>query len=107
MYCSCKSVFFDEDAWIADLPGWSSNIVRGKMYDTSELAGRNIWQKVEQRLELQSFEGVQTDQDKRYLEVSLYRFIGLVLGQKEKAHHNSSRKCKPCEYASICRFSLA
>jgi putative restriction endonuclease len=53
--------FFDEGAWIADLPGWSSNIVRGKMYDTSELAGRNIWQKVEQRLELQSLEGVQTD----------------------------------------------
>jgi putative restriction endonuclease len=53
--------FFDEGDWIADLPGWSSNIVRGKMYDTSELAGRNIWQNVEQRLELQSPEGVQTD----------------------------------------------
>jgi putative restriction endonuclease len=53
--------FFVEADWIADLPGWSSNIVRGKMYDTSELAGRNIWQKVEQRLELHSLEGMQAD----------------------------------------------
>lgn len=55
---------------------------------------------------VKTFEGVQTDQDTIYLEGSLYRFVGLVLGQKEKSHHNSSRKCKPCEYASICRFSL-
>ena len=55
---------------------------------------------------VKTFDGIQTEQDKTYLEGNLYRFIGLVLGQKEKVHHNSIRKCSPCEYAPICKFSL-
>lgn len=55
---------------------------------------------------VKKFEGIQTDQDRIYLEGNLYRFVGLILGKKEKVHHHSSRKCKPCEYSSICRFSL-
>ncbi len=53
--------FFDAGVWIKDLPGWSSNIVRGKMYDSNESAGRDIWQKVEEALESQSLEGVEID----------------------------------------------
>jgi putative restriction endonuclease len=51
--------FFDKDAWINDLPGWSSNIVRGKMYDSTESAGREIWQKVEDHMASLSLEGLE------------------------------------------------
>ncbi len=56
---------------------------------------------------VKTFDGVQTDQDWIYLDGNIYRFIGLVLGQKEKNHHCSKRKCVPCEYANVCKFSLA
>lgn len=55
---------------------------------------------------IKTFEGFQTDQDKIYLDGNLYRFICLILGKKEKIHHDSIRKCNPCEYASICNHSL-
>jgi putative restriction endonuclease len=48
--------FFDEGAWIADLPGWSSSTQRGKMYDTTESAGQEIWRNVQQRITLQPLE---------------------------------------------------
>jgi putative restriction endonuclease len=53
--------FFDEGEWIADLPGWSSNIVRGRMYDSTESAGREIWRNVQQRMTLEPPETVITD----------------------------------------------
>lgn len=42
--------FFDEGVWISELPDWSSNIVRGRMYDSTESAGSRIWQNVQNRL---------------------------------------------------------
>ena len=39
-------VFFAQRDWLPDPPGWSSNIVRGKMYDTGENAGAQIWSHV-------------------------------------------------------------
>lgn len=35
--------FLPRASWIANPPGWSSNIVRGKMYDSEEVDGRAIW----------------------------------------------------------------
>lgn len=43
-------VFFAESDWLADPPGWSSNIVRGKMYRTEEADGAAIWAHVLPRL---------------------------------------------------------
>jgi len=48
--------FFDPGEWIDDLPDWSSNIVRGKMYDSTEVAGLEIWRNVQQRMRLQPLE---------------------------------------------------
>jgi putative restriction endonuclease len=53
--------FFDEGEWIADLPGWSSNIVRGRMYDSSEGAGREIWNCVQQSMRFQPLETAKID----------------------------------------------
>ncbi len=53
--------FFDQEEWIADLPDWSSNIVRGKMYDTAEGAGQEIWHNVQQRMKLKPLEKVSND----------------------------------------------
>ncbi|OYT93843.1 MAG: restriction endonuclease [Burkholderiales bacterium PBB3] len=40
--------FFLEPAdWLANPPGWSSNIVRGKMYESSQSDGAAIWTHVE------------------------------------------------------------
>jgi putative restriction endonuclease len=36
-------VFFNEQDWLPNPPGWSSNIVRGKMYRTEEREGATIW----------------------------------------------------------------
>lgn len=55
---------------------------------------------------VKTFDGIQTDKDRAYLEGNLYRFVGLVLGKREKIHHGSTRKCAPCEYKSMCKFSL-
>lgn len=52
--------FFDPEEWI-DLPDWSSNIVRGKMYDSTIGTGREIWRNVQQRMALQTREAVDTD----------------------------------------------
>ncbi|HOX15651.1 MAG TPA: HNH endonuclease [Smithellaceae bacterium] len=43
--------FFDKPAWIANPPGWSSNIVRGKMYDSTEATGAEIWRIVQARIQ--------------------------------------------------------
>jgi putative restriction endonuclease len=36
-------VFFEPGNWLLDPPGWSSNIVRGKMYRTEDADGAAIW----------------------------------------------------------------
>jgi putative restriction endonuclease len=53
--------FFDKGGWIADLPDWSSNIVRGKMYDSTIGAGQAIWRSVRQSMILQTREAANTD----------------------------------------------
>ncbi len=42
--------FMDEFSWMKDPPDWSSNIVRGKHYDTQDPAGAKIWDRVYQYL---------------------------------------------------------
>ena len=39
--------FLPPDQWLPDPPGWSSNIVRGKMYDSNSTDGALIWAGVE------------------------------------------------------------
>jgi putative restriction endonuclease len=42
--------FFPKKYWIQIPDNWSKNIVVGKTYDTNEVIGRNLWEKVEQNL---------------------------------------------------------
>jgi len=42
--------FLPEDEWIPAPPDWAPNIVRGKTYDTGELAGRRLWEAVQARM---------------------------------------------------------
>lgn len=35
--------FLSREDWLFDPPGWSSNIVRGKMYDRAEPVGSQLW----------------------------------------------------------------
>jgi putative restriction endonuclease len=42
--------FFSEKDWIPSPPDFSRNIVVGKGYDTSDHAGRSLWQQVSERL---------------------------------------------------------
>lgn len=44
--------FFDQNNWLKDPPGWSSNIVRGKMYDTFDYSGREIFENVQSTIAL-------------------------------------------------------
>jgi putative restriction endonuclease len=39
--------FFEEKEWIAVPENWSSNIVTGKTYDTTEHIGHTVWEQVE------------------------------------------------------------
>jgi len=43
-------VFLNEKDWIVDPPGWSGNIVRGKMYESNTGDGAAIWNRVYGRL---------------------------------------------------------
>jgi putative restriction endonuclease len=54
--------FLEERSWIRDLPDWSSNIVRGKMYDTAEPAGNSIWKSIENWLSLSPYEAAPPDE---------------------------------------------
>jgi len=47
-------VFLPREAWLADVPGWSSNIVRGKYYLTTEPDGAAIWQHLRPALAMRS-----------------------------------------------------
>lgn len=42
--------FWPEDRWIAEPPGWSGNIVRGKYYDAERQDGAALWTSVEERI---------------------------------------------------------
>jgi putative restriction endonuclease len=42
--------FWPDSLWIKDPPGWASNIVRGRYYDTGEPAGAALWDSVRQRM---------------------------------------------------------
>ncbi|SNB45904.1 HNH endonuclease [Geobacter sp. DSM 9736] len=42
--------FLNESDWLADPPDWSSNIVRGKMFESGVGAGREIWRKIQYKL---------------------------------------------------------
>lgn len=44
--------FFSGDQWIAAPEDWSSNIVRGKTYDTENQIGARLWKEVERRQSL-------------------------------------------------------
>lgn len=46
-----NAVYFDQNEWLSDPPGWSGNIVRGKMYDSLEPDGAAIWAHVQPLLE--------------------------------------------------------
>lgn len=50
--------YMDPSIWMSDPPGWSSNIVQGKGYDTNNLDGGVIWESVRAYLE-------QADEPKR------------------------------------------
>ena len=42
--------FFSRDEWMPVPKNWSSNIVQGKTYDTSEPYGQTLWEQVSERL---------------------------------------------------------
>ncbi len=42
--------FFNEKDWIPVPENWSSNIVRGKTYDTEDPVGSSLWEKVDERI---------------------------------------------------------
>jgi putative restriction endonuclease len=45
--------FLEQQDWIKDPPGWASNIVRGKMYDSTENTGLALWQSLQLTLSAQ------------------------------------------------------
>ena len=55
---------------------------------------------------VKTFEGIQNENDIIYLQEKMSRFISLVLSNEQRYHHGNFKKCIPCEYADICKFSL-
>ncbi|MBK7024825.1 MAG: HNH endonuclease [Sulfuritalea sp.] len=51
-----NTVFLPEPFWISDPPGWSSNIVRGKMYESADPDGKAIWTQIQERLKFSESE---------------------------------------------------
>lgn len=44
--------FFEREDWIPAPADWSPNIVQGKTYDTDQEVGRDLWSKVQERLQV-------------------------------------------------------
>jgi hypothetical protein len=65
---------------MTDLPDWSYNIVRGRMYDTAEKADDEIWRKIQQRI---SFNPVETS---KIVKVSLIAEQGAKYGSTVEIH---------------------
>lgn len=63
------------------------------------------YQNIENNI-VKTFEGIQNENDEIYLQEKMTRFVCLVLGNEQIYHHGNIKKCIPCEYADICRFSL-
>jgi putative restriction endonuclease len=55
-----NTFFFEESAWIKEPPGFAPNIVRGKMYDSTVGAGRELWNGVQLSLSSHQFESPQS-----------------------------------------------
>ncbi len=53
-----EPIFWSEDDWIRDLPGWQRNIQRGRTYDLREGDGLRIWEMVLERLHRTSRPGL-------------------------------------------------
>jgi putative restriction endonuclease len=60
--------FLEERWWIKNPPGWSSNIVRGKMYDTADATGDSIWKSIDNWLSLPPYGTVPQDEAERVAE---------------------------------------
>lgn len=45
--------FWPKDLWIAQPPGFATNIVRGRYYDTTQQLDETLWAMVQERLDLQ------------------------------------------------------
>lgn len=55
---------------------------------------------------VKTFEGIQNENDEIFLQEKMSRFVYLTLGDEQRYHHGNFKKCIPCEYADICKFSL-
>lgn len=55
---------------------------------------------------VKTFEGIQNENDEIFLQEKMSRFVSIILGDVERYHHGNFKKCIPCEYADICKFSL-
>jgi hypothetical protein len=55
---------------------------------------------------VKTFEGIQDENDEIYLQEKISRFASIVLGNVERYHHGNFKKCIPCEYSDMCKFSL-
>lgn len=91
-----NSSYQDVSNWF-DIPHqkkkWIVNIRNSESRDTEN----NI---------VKTFEGIQNDNDEIFLQEKMSRFVSLVLDKEQRYHHGNFKKCIPCEYASICKFSL-
>lgn len=55
---------------------------------------------------VKTFEGIQNENDEIFLQEKMSRFVSLVMDNDQRYHHGNFKKCIPCEYADICKFSL-
>lgn len=58
--------YFDEEDWIPVPKDWSSNIVQGKTYDTSEQCGLALYQQIKDKLRFREIIANEESHDNRY-----------------------------------------
>lgn len=91
-----NSSYYDVNDWF-DIPHlkkkWIVNIRNSESGDIED----NI---------VKTFEGIQSENDEIFLQEKMSRFVSLVLDKEQRYHHGNFKKCIPCEYADICKFSL-
>jgi len=60
-------IFFRVEDWIETPSNWSKSIVQGKSYDTREIVGKHLWERVEKLLEKYLFLNADNERKSQFL----------------------------------------
>lgn len=99
-------IFFKQDDWIQIPENWKNSIVQGKSYDTNDVIGKTLWQKVEILLEKYLFlEAKDQNKSQLILEEPMNSNYGNTILTKVRLGQGAFRVLVTDAYSRRCSVS--